>query len=267
MDRMDEAIKYLEYYGYLKKTLGTRPEEEVKKAIEKFQTVVGLPANGELDDATFQKMTEARCLRSDPAAMTDPDAPVVGRIARYRIKWNKRKLTYRIKNYTPDLPEEQVDDAVRRGLQVWSNVTPLVFEKTSAYSDIEMSFEQYGHGDEDPLDGPGGTLAHAFFPGPGIGGDVHFDDSETWTVRSFRGTNLFIVAAHELGHSLGLDHSDVRGSLMFPIYQGYTPNFKLHKDDIKRIQNFYGKKPSRPPVVPRPEPENPDESGSNCCIL
>ncbi|CAH1273933.1 MMP1 [Branchiostoma lanceolatum] len=153
--------------------------------------------------------------------------------------------------------------------QVWSNVTPLVFEKTSALSDIEMSFERYGHGDEDPLDGPGGTLAHAFFPGPGIGGDVHFDESETWTVRSSRGTNLFIVAAHELGHSLGLDHSDVQGSLMFPIYRGYTPNFKLHQNDINRIQALYGKKPFRPPVVPRPEPptENPDESEWKCCIL
>lgn len=99
---------------------------------------------------------------------------------------------------------------------------------------IEIRFEKGEHGDGDPFDGPGGTLAHAYFPI--YGGDAHFDDSEHWTINSFRGTNLFQVAAHEFGHSLGLSHSDVKSALMAPFYRGYNPSFTLDSDDISGIQ-------------------------------
>lgn len=53
--------------------------------------------------------------------------------------------------------------------------------------------------------------------------------------------NLLQAAAHELGHSLGLDHSTIPGALMAPTYKGYKPSFKLHADDIEAIQALYGK--------------------------
>lgn len=101
-------------------------------------------------------------------------------------------------------------------------------------------FEENEHGDGDPFDGAGGTLAHAYFPV--YGGDAHFDDAEFWTINSNRGTNLFQVAAHEFGHSLGLSHSDVRSALMAPFYRGFDPAFQLDSDDIQGIQTLYGRK-------------------------
>ena len=44
------------------------------------------------------------------------------------------------------------------------------------------------------------------------------------------------MAVHEIGHSLGLFHSHLQSSVMFPTYKDYSPDFKLDKDDIIGIQ-------------------------------
>lgn len=70
--------------------------------------------------------------------------------------------------------------------------------------------------------------------------DVHFDDDETFTVGMSKGINLDWVALHELGHSFGMIHSNVRKSVMYPWYKGYVENLTLSSDDIQNIQALSG---------------------------
>ncbi|XP_030835965.1 matrilysin-like [Strongylocentrotus purpuratus] len=128
-------------------------------------------------------------------------------------------------------------------IQWWSDVSALTFEYTAdpANADIAISFVSGDHGDGLPFDGT--DLAHAFLPvdllGP-IAGDVHLNDAIHWV--SFDDGFLFVIL-HELGHSLGLSHSQDTNSLMYAYYNEQP----LQLDDIAGIRALYGVKCGAPP--------------------
>uniref|UniRef100_A0A3Q0R0W8 interstitial collagenase n=1 Tax=Amphilophus citrinellus TaxID=61819 RepID=A0A3Q0R0W8_AMPCI len=228
----------------------------LNKKLAEMQRFFGLQITGTLDADTLALMKKPRCGVPDDTA---------ARFSTFgnNFKWQKNSLTYRIENYTPDMSVAEVDNSIEKALQVWAKVTPLRFTRIySGTADIMISFGP--HGDFYPFDGPGNTLAHAFAPSPGIGGDAHFDEDETFTFRSNRGIVLFIVAAHEFGHSLGLSHSNDPGALMYPTYSYRNPDtFVLPYDDVKGIQSLYG---SNPTVVHPKPPTTPDACDSTMVL-
>lgn len=165
-------------------------------------------------------------------------------------RWEKTDLTYKVMRFPWQMTQEKVRRVLQEALLVWSDVTPLRFtEVDSGRADIIIDFNRYWHGDSLPFDGPGGILAHAYFPRTHREGDIHFDYDESWTVGNSMGTDLLQVAAHEFGHVLGLQHSLVPGAVMSPFYSFSYP-LELSEDDKQGIQYLYGPpQPAPPPII------------------
>ncbi|XP_067350940.1 uncharacterized protein [Channa argus] len=243
-DSIEKALQnYLKKFFNLTEEKGPsarRGISAVTKKLSEMQRFFRLNITGTLDNETLAIMKKPRC--------GVPDVKMA-RFSTFRdgSKWQKNPITYRIENYTPDMSTAEVDESIEKALQVWAKVTPLRFTRIySGTADIMISFGRQAHGDDYPFDGRGKTLAHAFSPGSGIGGDAHFDDDENFTFRSSKGTVLFMVAAHEFGHSLGLSHSSDRSALMYPTYTYKNPDtFVLPRDDVIGIQSLYGPNPRK----------------------
>jgi len=241
------AMMYLMKYGYMdtphpnSKTANLLSQDGLKDYIMEFQAFAGLPRTGQLDNNTVTLMNTPRCGVKDIVGKG-----ATARKKRYALqgsRWKTRDLTYKISKYPSNskLKKKDVDNEMKRALEVWASVTGLTFQqRTSGKVHIEIRFEDGEHGDGDPFDGAGGTLAHAYFPV--YGGDAHFDNGEYWTINSRKGTNLLQTAAHEFGHSLGLSHSDQYRALMAPFYRGYQDKIELDADDVTGIQMLYGEK-------------------------
>ena len=227
-DPDQSQFDYLEKYGYLEHVDGEdvvekRSGSEVRRAVLQFQAFAGLELTGKLDKVTQQIMKSPRCGNRD----------IVANFV-LKDKWERQELTFSILNYPTNsrLSSQEVDQAIEKALAMWQKESNLKFiKRESGPVDIKISFEKTEHGDGEFL--ATGELGHAFLPKDG--GDLHFADAENWTVDEYNGKNLLGIALHELGHSLGLDHSKVKGAVMAPIYRGWDPFLRFSQDDVDGI--------------------------------
>ena len=185
------------------------------------------------------------------------------RVKRYRLansKWEKLDLTWAVVQRSSKNLIMTHDDVLREltdAFSKWSSKSKLNFQRVRENDpniDIKIGFYVGKHIDEYPFDGPGGTLAHAFYPGSG--GEVHFDDEEEfYTHRASIAeskTSFLVTATHELGHALGLHHSNDPDSLMGHSYRSFPESFDLPDDDTRAIQALYGRRESFPSHPPNP---------------
>lgn len=181
-------------------------------------------------------------------------------------------IFWRQENTTADMDGAQ-RTAIIAAMQVWANVADITFQELPVSNrNVEVdwawvtgnhsAFEPAEAGDVDcPFDGPSGVLAHAGFP-PGVNsacinpmpetwaGNVHFDDAETWeqddTAPGGDGMfSLTLIAAHEVGHSIGLTHDSGAGGphIMRPTFSDDSAAQAPSASDIGNLLAGYAAGP------------------------
>lgn len=238
---------FLRKFGYLEEstTFNGEFDEPTEGALIKFQRMMNIPETGTIDQQTAEMMEMPRCGVPDiPGATHGLVDAFVLRGCSYQARF--RTLTYAFLNGTGDIAGEAERDAIRRAFATWQREIPIDFVEVGAANNPNFPIGWFSgdHGDGSPFDGIGNVLAHAFYPGTCGGthsGKCHFDEDETWAL-AHGGANrdTETVALHEIGHLLGLAHSDVVDSVMFANYS--RERRTLAADDIAGIRALYGRR-------------------------
>lgn len=245
---------YLQHYGYLKGnflTVANSAEQSITSfadALKKLQAVAGLEPTGQVDEATKALMGRPRCGCLD-----------VQRLNAAEARWRKKSLTYKVEAYVNGLSQADQDAILELAWKQWMDVADIKITRVVSASPADITIS-VGRGASSNFDGPSGTLAWAYLPS---GNDspllMRFDLDEKWVKDNPNAGILMLnVAAHEFGHLLGLDHSQVSTALMAPYYSPQISKPQT-RDDVQRIQSLYGVATTTPspPVSPPTTPTNP----------
>ena len=238
--------------------------------------VVGAPSRiqrlAEWDEVAYVYPASEELVRGEPVvacggALTDW-GPIGQYVAFVGDGWdgpgrNATELRYWLAQMARRLERDKAAGEIARALEEWARYAAIRFVAGAdewGPRTLRFHFGSRDHGCPYPFDGRGRALAHAFYPAPPnpepLAGDVHFDDDEPWAIGEY--VDLFSVALHEIGHALGLGHSDRPGAVMYPYYRRVRG---LTEEDIQAIRELYAARepasappgePARPPSPPQP---------------
>ena len=143
------------------------------------------------------------------------------------------------------LPTGLIKGSIEEVLHLWTTVVPINFVQVPDGSASQLRFSHiYINGPDPPP--PADPIAKAQSTCIGFssaGCDVQYDDSDRWQVVGTQSVpDILGASVHEIGHVLGLNHTDVVQANMYWIFQRYSGlgTSQLFPDDIAGIQSIYG---------------------------
>ncbi|KAI0989515.1 hypothetical protein GJ496_002531 [Pomphorhynchus laevis] len=260
VERNPALINWMKNYGYIPEYTKVPKARISNEAIKFFKiihnvsshdnggSIIDKPRCGNPDFKFGNDFRDHR--RSNPSLIRRKyirSISVSDRLSSRLRYWNKSELVWDVKGFSimQTMSKHQIEEQISKAVKDWTPHLPFRMRRAFAgeTADIQISFEYRDHGDGYEFDGPGGVVGHAFAP---LDGRVHIDADELFTDQyehDLGQFNLRFVVAHEIGHAIGLSHSTIRGSIMFPFYSQLSSNYEISIDDQNAIRALYGIRP------------------------
>ena len=214
----------------------------LERAVRAFQELHGLPMTGIADAATLALMTPRDCGFPDGQAAVQAAASDDPHRLGFHIARTVPSLTWSIESAPPGETVESIAALVGEMAAVWETVHPGSFARvTNRRGNFGIGFRTIdGRSTDDNSDL---QCDRQCILGQAAGSSgITLDATERWSFRGpipapdgpgFNGLSVDLqsVVLHEIGHVLGIQHSDRQGAVMFPRYTRGSLNRSLSEDD------------------------------------
>nr|VFK08639.1 MAG: Putative peptidoglycan binding domain-containing protein [Candidatus Kentron sp. LPFa]VFK24879.1 MAG: Putative peptidoglycan binding domain-containing protein [Candidatus Kentron sp. LPFa] len=188
-------------------------DESTEVAVKDYQAFMGIKPDGLVGPITKSFFRTKRCGLSDRLPANRALAAVSN------CRWETHDLSYRIHRLPPMLGAVRSRQLIKEAFDTWASTCGLSFVEATSDdpAHISVSWERPRY--RQVLDEPG-VYAYGHMPcHPDYPGEILMDREETWLdddhSEGADGYYVRLNMIHEIGHAIGLGHSNVEIDIMY----------------------------------------------------